>query len=710
MGWHHRPTIDPTTRHTRFAPSMASFSPDGRRVVTAGDVEATHVWNVESGREAYPPLRHRFYSSGPARFSPRGDRRGRPVPSNARIWSAEAGRAETPTIELDALPASVSFSPDGQLVVTSDAGGRIRIWRTDTGAAAGPPLRHAGIVFLSAFDSTGRWLLTAGEDGSVRVWDLATTAPAYPEEEKGFSQFASNGRVVTVRNRRESLLRVWDSTSGDPVTPPLRLPDWAGHAVTADGRIAVGVSGNEARLWDTSSGEPVGAPLRHPARVQRGVSVAFSPDGLTLGLNSQGMGAERLGPDAVSLWDVGSHALRATLAFDQRVNALSFTPDSRSIVTGSNDQTVRVWDARTGSPSGAPLNHDAAVWALAVSPDGASLATQTVDSRLSVWTLTAGALLWPVQRVRGDEMVVSFSPDGQSLATAGNSDVQVWKLATGARLGPPMLTGGLTHVLRFSPDSRWLLAGGVSATARVWCAETGEPVTPRYKQAGPVEDAGFSPDGRQVVTTRVHDFYPDKRPVSDLKRIADLLSGRRLASDTITTPLSSDELRREWTALATTYRGTFEASPIQVQAWHREKALSLAADGAWEQAVAHLDQAIAAGPQRWRLMIARGRARAELGRWDGAAVDHGAALEMIPGELEPAFALALLHSMRGERSPLEDQRRRLLEHWGQTQNPDRARWAAQAMVLAPIDSDAGRSQTLTWAKTALESSPAIRNV
>jgi hypothetical protein len=82
----------------------------------------------------------------------------------------------------------------------------------------------------------------------------------------------------------------------------------------------------------------------------------------------------------------------------------------------------------------------------------------------------------------------------------------------------------------------------------------------------------------------------------------------------------------------------------------------------------HLDRALETGPPRWRLLHARAHAHAELGRWPEAARDFAAALEMVPGELEPAYALALLHLLRGDRSRFIRLRDWLVTKWGGTRN------------------------------------------
>jgi tetratricopeptide (TPR) repeat protein len=108
------------------------------------------------------------------------------------------------------------------------------------------------------------------------------------------------------------------------------------------------------------------------------------------------------------------------------------------------------------------------------------------------------------------------------------------------------------------------------------------------------------------------------------------------------------------------------------------------------------------------LLVGRGRAHAELGDWDESGRDFAEALTILPGEVEVAHSVALVQLLRGQRDLLERTRETLVSRWATTRNPDRARWAAEAMIVAPIASAAARLQAVKWAETTLEIEPKRR--
>jgi WD40 repeat protein len=103
--------------------------------------------------------------------------------------------------------------------------------------------------------------------------------------------------------------------------------------------------------------------------------------------------------------------------------SVAFSPDSRYLVTGSWDNTARIWDTKTYTTVGAPLEHPGYVYSVAFSPDGAYLATGARDGKIRLWALedfpSQDPKLIATREGHTDLLWnIAFSPDGRYLASS----------------------------------------------------------------------------------------------------------------------------------------------------------------------------------------------------------------------------------------------------------------------------------------------------
>jgi len=223
-------------------------------------------------------------------------------------------------------------------------------------------------------------------------------------------------------------------------------------------------------------------------------SVATSANGYSWAMGSRRGGA-RVWRDHGKILDLAWQAHTAA------VQALAFSPDARTLVTGSWDGTIKLWNLESGTLLWLG-QHTGSIHRLVFIPDGRILASSGDDAAIRLWDVSTGTLLQTLSYQSSAVYALAWSPDGSLLASGGfDGSIQLWEMQ-GAHRGQPgtatrVLTGhnDVVWSVAFAPDGRTLASGSFDRTVKLWDVASGEVRATLTGHTAPVNVVAWNSDG-----------------------------------------------------------------------------------------------------------------------------------------------------------------------------------------------------------------------
>ncbi len=280
--------------------------------------------------------------------------------------------------------------------------------------------------------------------------------------------------------------------SQDRHTLPQRVGEVSSVAYSRDGKVlaAAGADGN-VQLWDSTGMIPLETVRAHP-----GASVVtFSPDGKLLATLGRSDGA-------LKLWDLTSRPVRLARqfpAYHRQWARILFTPDGTTMISGMDDNTIRLWDMGSGDRSRSRAIPVFSAGPMALSGDGRTLAVCSGGkeaSRITFWNIAGRQVkLLPISLPpEGLVQSMAFSPDGRRLVTGAGAPV-LWDVVTGRRLREYAVHTGVILGTEFSPDGTVIASCGSDGTIRLWNPESGRLLAALHGHTSRITSIAYSPGG-----------------------------------------------------------------------------------------------------------------------------------------------------------------------------------------------------------------------
>jgi len=493
--WRGGKTLKELKGH-KSAISSIAFSPDGRQLISGSGWlyeesrdNTVRLWDVQKGAEIRRFSGHALGIMSVA-FSPDG----RFIASSGmdktiRLWKKADLDAPPMVVKAASAVKGIAFSPDSHLIISSQEEGLVELRDVLTGKPQASIKSHAEALAFSPDGST----VGLAHYKTVFLWDVAKLqAGAYEVKWRGdvpasvrklggnvyvpniayfsadgdrlkiavynklFEYGAQTGLMIassdiirsfeiggTIRHFLARDIRtqphadvVIDSRTDREILRHSSQSKWPYiQAFSADGRQALTTSFQPDRLslitTDNFTEKTVLSSNPGSAFLK---CFEFSPDGKTMaGAFSHSNDPDRL---FIRLWDANTGKLiRKFPGHTHYITALTFTPDSKRILSGGMDDTLRLWDAVTGKEQKTLNGHTGPISAVAISTSGKKALSASWDRSIRLWDLASGKEL---QIFRGHTNWVrsaQFSRDGKFMvSTARDGTTRLWNLASGKEI------------------------------------------------------------------------------------------------------------------------------------------------------------------------------------------------------------------------------------------------------------------------------------
>jgi eukaryotic-like serine/threonine-protein kinase len=178
----------------------------------------------------------------------------------------------------------------------------------------------------------------------------------------------------------------------------------------------------------------------------------------------------------IKIWDLATGSLQHTLeGHTDAVRDVAVSVDGKTLVSGSGDTTIKIWDLTTRTVRHTLSGHSGPVWSVTISPDTQWLASGSYDGTVKIWNLKTGELVRTLPEHYDSVWSVAISSDGKTLASGSyDGTVKLWSLQTGELLRTLKGHADGVRSVAISPNGQFLVSGSWDKTVKVWNLSTGE--------------------------------------------------------------------------------------------------------------------------------------------------------------------------------------------------------------------------------------------
>ena len=442
--------------HTDSVNELA-FSEDGRWLASASSDHTVKIWD-SAGWKLVRTLTGHQGQVYAVTFSPDGRRLiSGSADATLRLWDRASGRLLREMTGHQRTVQAVAFSPDGGQIASGSNDRTVKLWDGHSGAFIRDLAMQGSIVYKVAFSpKDGRWLLTAGGEGDhlCHIFDVSSgrEVTQFPHSNTvDAAAFSADGKTVATGDF-DGRIVVWNPANGAVI----RKLAGNGSQVWAAGYGRDGRSiafGTTVRPGNPNDYGPLEKTVLLDQSQDHGISLNPSVqnrDAFILARERAGDFALRLKDnDGITLQILQGGQVKNEISRNSatgiRHKAFSLSPDSTLAASGGAGGFLTLYSTGAGNQSASCVGHTSDVWAVAFSPDGKTLVSGSADQTVRLWEVTPTSCknLLTVF-VGSDNEWVAWTPQGYYTSSANGDKYIGWHV-----------NQGLDHAAIFYPAAQF---------------------------------------------------------------------------------------------------------------------------------------------------------------------------------------------------------------------------------------------------------------